>query len=181
MTREIPIAFSHEAEAIFLTSSILASKIRMKEFKGHESIFSCPYTMVRAYKKLFPAFEVVDGVVSRFGSVQGGPSQGEKGYFHYHESRSRQSIEGRFKLIRHSWLLFKEPQQPDIPQLVVDILSCGAVPGWSVAVPLCLDEFAPSFTKTRLPIDKKEEDFSKQVHLAVTYLQDIKMEVDALV
>jgi hypothetical protein len=180
MTREIPIAFSSGAEAIFLVSSILAHKMRMKEFEGFESIFSCPHSMVRAYQKLFPEFEVVDGIVPRFGSIQDGEKYGEKGYFHHHEGRSRSALEGRLKLIPHAWLLFKE-QIAGMSPLVVDVVPYGAVTGWQVAMPLCLNEHGPAFTRTKLPVGTKEEDLLKKVHIAVTYLKEIKTEVDALV
>ena len=179
--RQIPTDFDVLAEVICLMTSIVASKIRAKEFEKYEiEHYLCPFVITRAYQKLFPAFEVHDGVVARFGQRTEKPEYGEAGYFHYHENRSRPSIACQVKLIPHARLIFKESLTCDLPSLGVDILPIGSINNRVISIPFCLDEHAHSFVKTSLPRDVDEKNLLKNVRVILPSLEAVKEEVEEM-
>ncbi len=174
--REIPLAFDQALDEICLVTSILTSKIRMNELTKNLELFSYPPVIVRAYQRLFPLFEVTDGIMTRHGSVEEDPDYGDKVFFHY-QNTGRHSFEGRLKLLPHSWLTFKESPGNGLPKLVIDVVPCGSIFGRVMAVPFCLDQNCPSFIKTTLPKDVDMKKLAQQVRKILDPLREIQNEV----
>jgi hypothetical protein len=183
--RKIPDVFKHHFEAIHLLATVLYSKIQSQEITEDIDIFRCPHTMARAFQKLFPAFEVWDGVVSRFGKEMNRVEYGTKGYLHF-ESTGRVAIVGQFRPIVHSILGFKEIAQQVNgqivrPSLAIDVLPLGGVAGMAFPVPICLDEQGLPFVRrpllpTEALIKMKEKELAKNVRRILPLLKEISTE-----
>ena len=175
--REVPEPFIKNLEKIRRMSSVLATMQRTGRLPPEE-VFASSHVLTRAYRKIFPAFNVCDGIVTRLGLPNCNREYGEAGYFYYHEGRSRPAITGQLKLIPHSILVFKEPNG-NMPKLAIDVLPLGQVKNWSLAAPIFLDEHSQPFFEQPLP-ENDAKDFATKARIMKEVFQEIKKEADEL-
>jgi hypothetical protein len=165
-------------EEVLLVGSILSSKIQNNElpldFPVH--VFDIPWVLTRAYQKLFTQLEVCDGVIPRFGNKEEGNLYGEKGFFFFHDPKSRGAIPGRFTFVDHSWLVFKQTKETtpnDNTQPIIDVLSPGTVPSLRFVQIIYPSHRTVPYHKTKLPVTVTEKDLVKDVLMVYDCLKEI--------